>query len=210
MCSSVSWKRSRPRCRSLGVPTLPGPGPVLWRARSLGPLRPERAPASDDQNCERAVLLLDGSSAALCQSGQRGCCSLMLFSTCWLGSWREVRRRDCRPTRSDARHAALLVAGTTTLTSLGCGASTRWLNESVGGAASFFLVIVEAIWIGKSPPAPPFYVDHGPECRNPSGRRPEAGACERHSGGLSGPPFLSARVAADTLTQWSRLEPTAD
>jgi hypothetical protein len=163
-------------------------GPPLCAKRSC-PGHTEAAAVDDERASRSAVLPFDGSSAALCQSGQRGCCSLMLFSTCWLGSWREVRRRDCRPTRSDARHAALLVAGTTTLTSLGCGASTRWLNESVGGAASFFLVIVEAIWIGKSPPAPLFYVDHGPECRNPSGRRPEAGAGERHSGGLSGPPF---------------------
>jgi hypothetical protein len=186
------------------------PGPFTKVLAFSARRQNDRALRDEQRGSARSVLVFDGSSAALCQSGQRGCCSLMLFSTCWLGSWREVRRRDCRPTRSDARHAALLVAGTTTLTSLGCGASTRWLNESVGGAASFFLVIVEAIWIGKSPPAPLFYVDHGPECRNPSGRRPEAGACERHSGGLSGPPFLSARVAADTLTQWSRLEPTAD
>jgi hypothetical protein len=48
---------------SLGVPTLlGGRDPCCGVLLHSALLRPERVAASDDQNCERAVLLLDGSS----------------------------------------------------------------------------------------------------------------------------------------------------
>jgi hypothetical protein len=77
---------------SLGVPTLlGGRDPCCGVLLHSALLRPERVAASDDQNCERAVLLLD--------EGECGARADRVPDDAWVRPSRHCRRRRAGPLR---------------------------------------------------------------------------------------------------------------